>query len=130
MAIRSMLVLVCCLSLSGCAIGPRGHGAPFGLFALGTGIAIGSVLTTLPHRHVVIDDRTYYSDGVFYRDTPRGYVVVTPTPGVWVDDIPEEHRVVRHNDKDYFTSKGIWYRFDVKRKQYKVVESPFGDEDY
>ena len=130
MAARSILVLVCCLSLSGCAVGPRGHGASFGLFALGAGIAIGSVLTTLPHRHAVVDDRTYYSDGVFYRDTPRGYVVVTPTPGVWVDDIPEEHRVVRHKDKDYFTSKGVWYRFDVKRKQYKVFESPFGDEDY
>lgn len=131
MTLRSIFALSCCLTLSGCAGGPRGFGgAPFGLFALGTGIAIGSVLTTLPHRHVVVDDRTYYSDGVFYRDSPRGYTVVNPSPGMWVDDIPEEHRVIRRKDQDYFTSKGIWYRFDVKRKQYKVVESPLEEPSY
>ena len=125
MTLRSILILSCCLSLSGCAVGPRGFGgAPFGLFALGTGIAIGSVLTTLPHRHVVVDDRTYYSDGVYYRDSPDGYKVVAPRSGIWVDDIPEEHRVVRYKERDYFKAKGVWYRFDVKRKQYKVVEDP------
>lgn len=124
MRLRSILLLSCCLALSGCAVGPRGHGAPFGLFALGAGIAIGSVLTTLPPRHVVVDDRTYYSDGVFYKDTPGGYVVVTPTPGVWVDDIPEAHRVVRHKGKDYCVYKGVWYRFDSKQKRYRVIDNP------
>ncbi|MBD5772473.1 DUF6515 family protein [Marinomonas colpomeniae] len=133
MTFRSIIALSCCLTLAGCAGGPRGFGgAPFGLLALGTGIAIGSVFTTLPHRHTVIDNRTYYSDGVFYResDSPRGYTVITPSPGVWVDEIPEEHRVIRYKSQDYFTSKGVWYRFDVKRKRYKVVESPIEESSY
>jgi len=125
MTLRVMLVLSCCLTLSGCAGGPRGlGGAPFGLFALGAGIAIGTVLTTLPPRHVVVDNRTYYSDGVFYRDSPEGYQVIAPRPGLWVDDIPEKHRVVRYEERDYFKAQGVWYRFDARRKQYKVVESP------
>ncbi|GAA0837145.1 MULTISPECIES: DUF6515 family protein [Marinomonas] len=124
MRFRSVLALSCCLTLSGCAMGPRG-GAPLGLFAFGAGVAIGSVLTTLPPRHVVVRNDIYYSDGVFYRDGPRGYVVIVPSPGVWVDDIPEDHKVVHYQEHDYFKCKGIWYRFDAHRKQYRVVEDPF-----
>lgn len=125
MKFRSVLVFSCCLALAGCAGGPRGRGAPFGLFALGAGMVIGSVLTTLPPRHVHVRDDIYYSDGVYYRDASDRYVVVVPPQGIWVDTIPRDHKVVHYQHHDYFKSKGVWYRFDSDRHQYRVIDNPF-----
>ena len=122
MASRSVLVLSFCLILSACAV-PRG-GFPLGLAMFGTGVAIGSIFTDLPHRHARIDDHIYYADGVYYRDTPRGYVVVNPRPGLWVDELPRDYKVIRRHQRDYYTSKGVWYRFDPDRDQYRVIAEP------
>ncbi|RBP79440.1 hypothetical protein EBI01_15870 [Marinomonas rhizomae] len=68
MRLRSILVLACCLSLAGCAGGPRGHsGPPFGFLALNfnAGVATSSVLASLSDRYVVVGDRTDYSNNVF-----------------------------------------------------------------
>ncbi|MGO3346155.1 MAG: DUF6515 family protein [Marinomonas sp.] len=124
MSFRAVLAMSCCLALSGCAGGPHGR-APLGLLALGAGVVIGSVLTTLPHDHKHVRDDIYYSDGVYYQDTSHGYVVVSPPRGIWIDNIPADHKVVRYEDRDYFKAKGVWYRFNPDRKQYRVVDDPF-----
>ncbi|MGB5446752.1 MAG: DUF6515 family protein [Psychromonas sp.] len=122
----SVLALSCCLTLSGCVMGPRGGGrVPIGVAALGAGIVIGSVLTTLPPRHQHVREGIYYSDGVYYRDAPRGYIVIRPPRGVRVDTIPSRHKVIHYQNRDYFKSKGVWYRFDPRRRQYRVVDGPF-----
>ena len=60
----------------------------WGFFA--TGLAIGAVVATLPPRYETVyvsGEPYYYYDGVYYRQSPRGYIVV-PVPTTTVVTVP------------------------------------------
>lgn len=137
MKFYAIISLSSCLILSSCAA-PRGHvgvhsggrmggsvhGGAGALVILGLGVVIGSIIATLPDKHTPVGPEQYYSDGVFYRNSSHGYEVIAAPIGVRVDQIPADHRIVRYQNHDYFESKGAWYSFDARTKQYQVVSAP------
>ena len=88
------------------ASGPPGAAAAI---AIGIGVAIGTIISSIPDKRTYIGSKRYYAQGVFYRDTPQGYEVISAPMGVWVNDIPVQHRQSRFQNIDYFESRGVWY---------------------
>ena len=141
MKVRTVFItLSSCFLLSSCGLfhgrhsGGHGHGSvnvrgggngPAALIILGVGVAIGTIISAMPEKHTPIGSGRYYSDGIFYRDSPRGYEVIAAPMGVWVNELPARHRVVRYQGCDYHECKGVWYRFDPLNQQYQVVVNPY-----
>ncbi|MEH6713112.1 MAG: DUF6515 family protein [Paraglaciecola polaris] len=134
------IALGSCFLLSSCGLfhgrhsGGHGHGnvnfrgggnGPAALIVLGVGVAIGTIISAIPGKHTPIDSDRYYSDGVFYRDTPRGYEVIAPPVGVWVSELPAHNSVVRRQGFKYVECKGVWYRYGSQSRQYQVVANPY-----
>jgi hypothetical protein len=128
--------LICCITLSSCMLPPGGGrngggikigghvGNPATVIIVGAGIIIGSIIASLPRKHVAVKNDLYLSEGVFYQHTNDGYLVVKAPVGTWVNDIPEKHDVMRLNNDEYYSYQSNWYRFDPHRKQYQVVNKP------
>ncbi|GAB6070077.1 hypothetical protein JCM30760_11740 [Thiomicrorhabdus hydrogeniphila] len=127
-----ILGLMSSLLLSSCAaprggMGGGGHGGggnADGLILLGAGVVIGSIIATLPKKHAPAGPDQYYSDGVFYRNSPNGYQVIAAPIGVRVNQIPANHRVVRYEHRIYYNARGSWYIYDHHLQQYQVVAPP------
>lgn len=127
------------MALSSCAVGPGGHRGgsvhghvkvgnnPGAVLILGAGVLIGTIISSLPKKHVAVKDDLYMSDGVFYKSTSSGYVAVAAPIGTWVDNIPELHDEVYVNNHEYFRSNSNWYQFDYDKNQYQVVKNPFSE---
>jgi hypothetical protein len=64
----------------------------------------------------------YYSQGVYYRRAPHGYVVVAPPEGAVVTTIPAGFETVNINGANYYTSDGIYYQ--PVQQGYMVVQQP------
>ncbi|MEP1551172.1 MAG: DUF6515 family protein [Paraglaciecola sp.] len=131
-----IICFICCLALTSCAIGPGGRrggsihghvraGGSGAALILGAGVLIGTIITSLPKRHVAVKDDLYLSDGVFYKPTSTGYVAVAAPVGTWVATIPKQHDLVHINNYEYFRSHSTWYRYDFDKEQYQVVSNPF-----
>jgi hypothetical protein len=129
--------LICCITLSSCMLPPGGGGRsgggikvgghagnPATAVILGAGIVIGSIIASLPRKHVAVKNDLYLSEGVYYQHTNDGYLVVKASVGTWVNGIPAKHDVVRVNNNEYHRYQSNWYRFDSHRKQYQVVDNP------
>lgn len=139
MEIRTAFIaLSSCFLLSSCGLfhgrHSGGHGnvnirgggnGPASLIILGVGVAIGTIISAIPDKHIPIGSGRYYADGVFYRDSSRGYEVIVAPIGVWVNELPKRHRIVRYQDCDYHECKGVWYLFDNHNQQYQVVSNPY-----
>tara|TARA_R110000744_G_scaffold190425_1_gene309590 strand:+ start:244 stop:711 length:468 start_codon:yes stop_codon:yes gene_type:complete len=136
----AFIALSSCFLLSSCGLfhgrhsGGHGHGSinvrgggngSAALIVLGIGVAIGTIISNIPDKRTYIGSKRYYAQGVFYRDTPQGYEVISAPKGVWVNDIPVQHRQSRFQNKDYFESRGVWYRFDADAQRYQVISNPY-----
>ncbi|MDA0280208.1 MAG: hypothetical protein O3C29_07215 [Proteobacteria bacterium] len=70
-------------------------------------------LNRLPIGHVrfLHDDETfYYSDGVYYKKKPHGYVLVKPRAGFRVAALPRGYRVVRDGGATFYRFNNVRYR--------------------
>jgi len=137
MKISIILGLTSSLLLSSCAApkggmggghggGGHGGGNGDGLMLLGAGVVIGSIIATLPKKHVSAGPDRYYSDGIFYQNSPNGYIVIAAPIGVRVKHIPSNHRVIFYQHRNYFNARGTWYIFDSHIQRYQVVKQPKG----
>ncbi|MFT2092389.1 DUF6515 family protein [Paraglaciecola sp. 2405UD69-4] len=137
MKFQKVIGFMCCIVVSSCAIGPGGRrgggsvhghvqvGNPGAALILGAGVLIGTIITSLPKKHVAVKEDLYLSDGVFYKSTPSGYVAVSAPVGTWVASIPTQHDVIHINNHEYFRNNSNWYQFDYDKNQYQVVKNPF-----
>jgi hypothetical protein len=73
---------------------------------------------------IVYDSREFfYREGIFYRHTPEGYVVVTGPVGVRMKSIPELAVKVRIGPAIFYYYHGTYYRYDPAERVY-VVAAP------
>ena len=56
------------------------------------------------------DETFYYSDGVYYKKKPHGYVVVKPRAGFPVAAPPRGYRVVRDGGATFYSFNNVRYR--------------------
>jgi hypothetical protein len=81
----------------------------------------------LPHTHVTVNHsgvRFFYSNGVFYRRHPRGYVVVRPMIGLRVRSLPFGFTTLYFGAVPYYYYYGSYYTFDPRTREYVVCEKP------
>ncbi|WP_232283299.1 DUF6515 family protein [Paraglaciecola sp. T6c] len=134
----AFIALISCLLLTSCGLfhgrHSGGHGnvnvrgggnGPAALIILGVGVAIGTIISAIPDKHTPISSGRYYADGIFYRDTSQGYEVISAPMGVWVNDIPAQHRLSRFQNRDYIECRGVWYRYSENTQQYQVIKNPY-----
>jgi len=70
-------------------------------------------LNLLPIRKVRFlhnDEFFYYSDGVYYKKKPHGYVLVKPRAGFRVAALPRDYRVVRDGSVKSYSFSNRRYR--------------------
>ena len=61
--------------------------------------------------HFLHNDETfYYSDGVYYKKKPHGYVVVKPRAGFPVAALPRGYRIVRDGRATFYSFNNVRYR--------------------
>ncbi|WP_340679385.1 DUF6515 family protein [Paraglaciecola sp.] len=138
MKIRTLIIsLSSCLILQSCGLAPGGqrggHGSigvhagggnPAAVIAIGIGVLIGTIVATLPKNHNSVGPERYVADGIFYQKSSQGYEVIAAPIGVWLDELPTQHRVVHYQSHDYFESKGTWYHLSPDTNEYQVVAAP------
>lgn len=112
-------------SRSNVSVHASGHSGAVAAIAIGVGVAIGTIISAIPDKHTPIGSGRYYADGIFYRDTSQGYEVISAPMGVWVNDIPAQHRLSRYQNRDYIECKGVWYRYSENTQQYQVIRNPY-----
>lgn len=77
------------------------------------------------HARINISGKPYYfHNGVFYKKSTKGYVVVKTPVGARVKALPRGHTVVRVGGKKYYKHLGVYFDFDPIRKVYVVVGTP------
>jgi hypothetical protein len=60
---------------------------------------------------VAVDDSMYYySHGVYYKGTPRGYVMVPAPIGAVVPELPDDHKTVVIDGITYHEYGGVYYK--------------------
>jgi len=64
------------------------------------------------------DETFYYSDGVYYKKSPHGYVVIKPRAGFRVAVLPKGYRVIRDGSAIFYSFNNVRYR---KMKEFFVV---------
>lgn len=52
----------------------------------------------------------YFVDGLFYRHSPRGYVVVPAPAGAVVTELPQTAEIVTIDGRRYYTCAGAYYK--------------------
>lgn len=70
-------------------------------------------LSRLPAGYVrfIHDDETFYfSEGVYYKKQPQGYVIVKPRAGFRVAALPRGYKVVRDRGATFYSSNNVRYR--------------------
>lgn len=85
------------------------------------------VIHQLPHTHVTVNHsgvRFFYSNGVFYRRHPRGYIVVRPIIGLRVRSLPYGFTTVYFGAVPYYYYYGTYYTFDPRTHEYIVCDKP------
>lgn len=101
--------------------GPVATTAYAGDVHVGVGVSIG-----LPRGAVRVHvgrDHYYYHRGVYYRPTPRGYVIVRPPYGARVRVVPRSYVRVVIGGSVYYRDADIYYRA-APGGYYEVVEPP------
>jgi len=66
----------------------------------------------------------YYNDYLFYRHTPRGYVVVAPPIGAIVPVLPVGYVVLYRFGTYYYVYENSYYIWDDRFDSYRVVAAP------
>ncbi|MBT4484825.1 MAG: hypothetical protein HOC71_14230 [Candidatus Latescibacteria bacterium] len=75
------------------------------------------------HSKIVIGGHVYYhNNGVFYKHTPSGYVIVSGPMGAKLKVLPAGSITVRFGPVTYHYHYGTYYRYDPVEKIYNVVE--------
>jgi Family of unknown function (DUF6515)/Bacterial SH3 domain len=88
------------------------------------------IIKTLPRgsRTVVLNRERYHIHaGHYYRDTPRGYLLVRPPLGFILADLPFGYFRVTFGGLDYFVWDNVFYRHTTRG--YQVVQTPAGYEE-
>jgi hypothetical protein len=74
----------------------------------------GAVIQVLPEgtETVVVNETTnnYYYGGTYYEDTEEGYMVVPPTAGTLVENLPEGGEEVKIGDVTYVKLGDTYYQ--------------------
>lgn len=70
----------------------------------------------------IADELFYYAEGIYYQETPSGYVIVSAPRGAVITRLPERHKVIVYDNTDYYYYNDAYY---VKEPQgYTVVTPP------
>ncbi|PCI78565.1 MAG: hypothetical protein COB20_06500 [SAR86 cluster bacterium] len=56
------------------------------------------------------DDTFYYSEGVYYKKKPHGFVLVKPRAGFRVASLPSGYRIVRSGGATFYSFNNVRYR--------------------
>ncbi|HYG39062.1 MAG TPA: DUF6515 family protein [Cytophagales bacterium] len=67
-----------------------------------------------------------YNDGIFYKPSKKGYVVVAPPVGARVRILPSNYKRIVIGPSVYFYYYGAYYRHDRRLNHYFVVAPPVG----
>ncbi|WP_444943367.1 DUF6515 family protein [Microbulbifer sp. ZKSA006] len=95
----------------------------------GPRISIGFIASVLPagHVRVAVGGRPYfYQGGHFYRQGPRGYVVVAAPLGAAVASLPGSAVRVKVGRVTYFQYADTYYKWRPATRTYVVVAPPAG----
>jgi hypothetical protein len=104
------------ISVQGAAWRGGGYNRPpgWGAFALGTGLALGAVLTSPPpfYHQVFLGTTPYlFSDGVFLQPTAeQQFVVVAPPVGIAVPYLPDGCEPFTFEGSQFFDCSGVYYQ--------------------
>jgi hypothetical protein len=72
------------------------------------------------------NSRYFYAKGNFYQQVDSGYRVVSPPPGIEVQQIPGDAQMIKVQGQQYFVYNDIYYQalYSGSGIVYKVVEEP------
>jgi hypothetical protein len=70
----------------------------------------------------VAEDLYYYFGGIYYRETPVGYVEVIPPAGVVVETIPVGYKIIPYGNTTYYYYDRVYY--EKQPTGYTVVTPP------
>lgn len=82
----------------------------------------GTVVTTVHKPRVIVHNRINYhfSDGVWYTQKGKRFVVAAAPVGVVVRRLPRGRIIVRRNGRKLYRYKGIWYQ--KHKRGFKVIQ--------
>ncbi|MCW8328819.1 DUF6515 family protein [Photobacterium sp. SDRW27] len=74
---------------------------------------------------VVLQGVKYFvGNGIYYRASPSGYLVVAPPAGAVVKRLPAGTRPVFIKGRTYYRSGTVWYLWDQGQKAYLLTDAP------
>lgn len=88
----------------------------------------GHVVTRLPYRHRVVHHhghRYYYGDGIWYRPSGAGFMVVTPPLGLVVSFLPEFYNTLYFGGVPYYRAQDVYYVWRPHLRGYVVTDRPW-----
>jgi hypothetical protein len=87
----------------------------------------GFVIRELPRDYRIIrhrSDRYYFHDGIWYRSSPGGFVVISPPIGLVVPLLPPFYTTIWVGGNPYYYADGVYYRWLPTERAYVVSEPP------
>lgn len=87
----------------------------------------GHVIRELPRSYRVFHhhhERYYFVDGIWYRPSVSGFVVVTPPVGMTVTLLPPFYTTIWVGGIPYYYADGVYYRWRPAERVYVVSEAP------
>ncbi len=88
------------------------------------------VIASLPREHdrILVRGKEYfYAHGVFYRTSPRGYIIVAAPIGARVKVLPEGYSSITVGVGPLFFHYGTYYRYNPVEKDYVIVNQAGSD---
>lgn len=67
-----------------------------------------------------------YSEGVYYKNASKRYVVVSPPFGIRVKYLPSSYLRLAFGSNFFFFYNGIFYKKYPKSEEYEVIQPPIG----
>ena len=61
-------------------------------------------------RFLYNDETFYYSEGVYYKKKPHGFVIVKPRAGFRVSALPSGYRIIRSGGATFYSFNNVRYR--------------------
>ena len=71
----------------------------------------------------------YYHSGIFYKKSPKGYIVARAPIGARVAVLPRGYVTLHVGAGIFYSYYGTYYRFDPVKKVYIVVDKPVDIEE-
>ncbi|MEO0580726.1 MAG: DUF6515 family protein [Bacteroidota bacterium] len=67
----------------------------------------------------------YYAQGMFYQPVRRGFQVIVPPVGLYMDFLPRRARAFYAYNRQYFEHNGIFFKKARRRPGFVVVDCPW-----